>query len=213
MTTDGDLLVIWQTAEHATCTRHRNYALPCKQFDALLERAKGCCEICRLEGSLSAWGCLHIDHEHQVGRWAVRGLLCDGCNARLQRGRRLPQTPPLRRYLENAWYRHELKRLGLTGDMPPEPGVGSSVNAGGRPWVRVPGDTDGHWASRRGAHGCTLKSWSQLWYDYGPLSLRVTEERDSFPKWEIRFYKSAINIVRYLDKRDTAQPEAALAND
>lgn len=209
MAQDADLLVIWQTAEHATCTRHRNYALSCGQFDALIERAKGCCELCGLEGGLSAWGCLHIDHEHQVGRWAVRGLLCDGCNVRLQRGRRLPPTPPLLRYLENAWYRSELARLGISDEVAAEPGVGSSVATGSHGYMRLPSGRPGCWASRRGSN-VTLKSWRELWYDYGPMSIRVTDERDSFPGWAVSLYKSAFSILRYLEQADAKRAATAL---
>lgn len=51
------------------------YGLTWEGFDALWERAKGCCEICgtALDGQR-----YHIDHCHRAG--SVRGLLCRGCN-------------------------------------------------------------------------------------------------------------------------------------
>lgn len=203
MTDIDDSLVTWITKDHASCSRHRTYALDCDQFDALLERSGARCELCDLESSASAWGMLHIDHEHQVGRWAVRGLLCDGCNHRLQRGRRLPDTPPLRRYLANAWYRQELERLGISDEMATEPGVGSSVATSTRSYMRLPAESDACWVSRRGGLRCTFKSWRELWYDYGPLCLRVTDERDSFPQWAVSLYKPAFDILRYRDRART----------
>lgn len=205
MASIDESLVTWATPQHATCSRHRDYALSCEQFDALLDRSDGKCELCGVDANCSAWGVLHIDHEHQIGRWAVRGLLCDGCNTRLQYGRRLPPTPPLLRYLGNAWYRVELDRLGLSGDLPLEPGVGSSVRTLKRSRIRMPGEGGDRWAGRHGKVQCVFMSWERLWYENGPFALRVTAERNSFPKWEIPFYKSAFNVLRYCDRRAAAR--------
>ncbi len=40
-----DSLVTWIRADHASCSRHKAYALSCEQFDALLDRAEGRCEL------------------------------------------------------------------------------------------------------------------------------------------------------------------------
>jgi hypothetical protein len=207
---DPDNLTAWQSADHASCTRHRKYALDCDQFDGLLERSKGRCELCGLEGSASAWGLLHIDHEHQVGRWAVRGLLCDGCNVRLQRGRRLPDTPPLRRYLANAWYRLELERLGIGGEIPEEPSLGSIVRTGSRSWIRVDTEIDKCWGSRHGKVHCTIRSWREIWYEQGPFHFRLIQERDSISKWDLGFYGSAIRLAAYIKKSRAADPSVDL---
>lgn len=189
--TDTDRLVVWATSSHATCARHRSYGMVCEQFDRLLGRADGKCELCGATEEDSAWGQLHIDHEHQVGRWAVRGLLCDACNLRLQRGRRLPPTPRLRRYLNEAWYVQELTRLGLSADLPPEPGLGSSVVAGDRPWVRLSNEVEYGWVHPRGSRRAT-RTWQQLWYEYGPLTFRITEGRDCLAAWQRRLYRDDI---------------------
>lgn len=192
-------LVAWIRADHATCTRHRGYALTCEQFDGLLARASGRCELCGLPGADSAWGILHIDHEHQVGKWAVRGLLCDGCNVRLQSSRRLPDTPPLRRYLANAWYRAQLDRLGID-EMPPEPGIGSTVMTGKRTWMRLDAQVERGWANRRGNTGCTFKSWAEIGYEHGPLNLRIVEERTSLGL-NADLYTYALGVLRLHKKR------------
>lgn len=166
MATGDDLLVIWQTAEHATCTRHRAYALGCDQWDAVLARAAGKCEICTALAADLAWARLHIDHDPLVGHWAVRGLLCDPCNYRLRMDYRIPQTTQIRRYLENAWYLGELQARGLPTEMPAEP-VGDWVSILGRAWIL---QKDGMWRSTWGTRP-SRKSWRELWRDYGPINL------------------------------------------
>lgn len=80
---------------HATCT-HRSYNISCEQFDALLIDAQFACQICRTTDQP-----LCIDHDHSLGWWAVRGLLCHPCNVRLgwvDNGRRAA-TPAEAAYL------------------------------------------------------------------------------------------------------------------
>lgn len=55
--------------------RHKAYALTCEEFDELQAKAQGACARCG--GSDRP---LWIDHDHEVGRWAVRGLICPSCN-------------------------------------------------------------------------------------------------------------------------------------
>jgi hypothetical protein len=80
--------------------RHASYKLSCDEFEALLLRADGKCEICRYSGD-SDWP-LVIDHDSDFDRSAVRGLLCWECNARFDQ----PSIAGPRRdqYLVNAWY-------------------------------------------------------------------------------------------------------------
>lgn len=69
-----------RTLWHAACT-HRNYNLTCEQFeDDLLAFAGYACQRCG-----EATDRFHIDHDHALGDWAVRGLLCPSCNALLGR--------------------------------------------------------------------------------------------------------------------------------
>lgn len=55
--------------------QHRYYRLTCEEFDALVKRSEGRCDICGVITFL-----LVIDHDHDLGLWAVRGLLCPSCN-------------------------------------------------------------------------------------------------------------------------------------
>lgn len=87
-------------ATHASCY-HVGYSLTCTEYDTLLTRAQGRCELC---GELPSR--LQIDHDHRLGTWAVRGLLCQACNNRLghiDSGRWLADSP-VRAYLKSAWH-------------------------------------------------------------------------------------------------------------
>lgn len=65
---------------HVTST----YGLTADEYQALVERADGRCEVCRqapaTEGPPTVRH-LHVDHDHATG--VVRGLLCHGCNSAL----------------------------------------------------------------------------------------------------------------------------------
>lgn len=69
----------------STCMTHKKYLLTCEDYDELVDRAGGCCEICLIAPEETAAGLLHIDHDHARGWGAVRGLLCGPCNNRLGR--------------------------------------------------------------------------------------------------------------------------------
>lgn len=62
------------------------YGLTRAQFDALMTRAAGHCEICGEKPQK-----LNIDHDHRTGE--VRGLLCDLCNMALAALDRFPSWP------------------------------------------------------------------------------------------------------------------------
>lgn len=49
---------------------------------------------------------LNIDHDHALGWWAVRGLVCDRCNQVVRRveAREYPDWLPVKRYLDNPWH-------------------------------------------------------------------------------------------------------------
>jgi hypothetical protein len=51
------------------------YGISAEEYDALLEKQKGCCAICRAVPKTTR---LAVDHDHQTGE--VRGLLCKRCN-------------------------------------------------------------------------------------------------------------------------------------
>lgn len=77
-------MILSLRAPHDPC-RHGFYALTCDELDALRQRSAGRCEICEVKERYAAGG-LHIDHDHDLGVWAVRGLLCGRCNTMLGRG-------------------------------------------------------------------------------------------------------------------------------
>lgn len=52
--------------------RIRQYGITIEQYEKMLERCGGLCEICYKSRKL------HIDHDHKTGK--VRGLLCFDCN-------------------------------------------------------------------------------------------------------------------------------------
>jgi predicted DNA-binding transcriptional regulator AlpA len=82
------------------CDRHARYLLACDQWDTLTTAGTKC----------AACGCadadLVVDHDHSLGRWAVRGLVCRPCNNALRtidRGR-TPAPPRMAAYLANPWH-------------------------------------------------------------------------------------------------------------
>lgn len=68
--------------EYGSC-QHRLYRLTCEEMAALIHRANDSCEICGRPRHRSPNRRLYIDHDHNIGIWAVRGLLCPSCNTSL----------------------------------------------------------------------------------------------------------------------------------
>lgn len=93
-----------RTAEmpHHGTHQHRKYAMTCAEFDELWQRSGGRCEICGVLGRFTPHGMLHIDHNHLLGDWAVRGLLCSRCNTQLGTPDRLIGAE-VEAYLANPW--------------------------------------------------------------------------------------------------------------
>lgn len=89
--------------KHASCY-HASYRLTCAEYDDLLRLAKGRCKICKEPTET-----FYIDHDHTLGEWAVRGLLCNGCNLRLAKveAGRHKTTAAVSRYLANAWHKRQ----------------------------------------------------------------------------------------------------------
>jgi len=90
---------------HESCN-HKVYGLSCDQYERLLNRNGGLCEICGIPGRLAARGKLYIDHDHAGGWTAVRGLVCSRCNIRIrdaEMGR--DATPGVLAYLARGRYR------------------------------------------------------------------------------------------------------------
>lgn len=131
------------TTEHR-CATHASYQLSCEEFDALRAITPGRCHWC---GRATAR--LEIDHDHAVGGWAVRGLLCRSCNrrVRLVEDGIHPRTDDVERYLRNAWHLSQAssadKRRRARPKAPcPACGLVCAVTKSGRPTVhysRLPG--------------------------------------------------------------------------
>lgn len=116
---------------HARCA-HRVYKMTCEEYDALAARANGSCQLCAgpIRRGL-------LDHDHSVGRWAIRGLVCSRCNSRLMMvdHGRWERTEDVDRYLRNAWH------LTLRPNGAPE-----WVKAESRPREIRPARVDSHWS-------------------------------------------------------------------
>jgi hypothetical protein len=93
--------------------QHRKYVMTCSDFDDLWTRAAGRCEICGVLWRFTPHGMLHIDHNHLLGDWAVRGLLCSRCNTQLGTANRLLGVE-VDAYLANPWRTAMPERLAMT---------------------------------------------------------------------------------------------------
>lgn len=87
---------------------HMHYAITCDEFVQLVLRSEGRCERCDIEMRKPV-----IDHDHAIGRWGVRGLICHRCNiivATFEEGRR-PHDDLTRAYLDAAPFFHALPEV------------------------------------------------------------------------------------------------------
>lgn len=171
--------------DHEQCDRHRYYKLSCGQYEELLARSGQKCEICRHEVNGVRTRKLAIDHSGP--RWAVRGLLCTGCNARL--GEANDAFPGARSYLKNAWWKQKCAVLGFPAGLPPEPPIASAIrNQHGIVWVRVSAT---RWEGLQ-LRGCRSSStWERLYnawgpHNLGPYDLRKAYDGGSLPR-EVRY--------------------------
>jgi len=124
---------------------HVVHLLTCAEYDDLLATARGCCMLCwRSDAPLC------IDHDHQLGPWAVRGLLCRSCNSRLihvDSGAR-EATVGVAEYLANPWHLRQPGSVLKQARMRPRAecdgcGRDVAVRPDGGPWhhwLRAPGD-------------------------------------------------------------------------
>lgn len=168
-------------ADHDTCSNHRRYKLSCQQYEGLLDRAGGICEMCRRPLARGPRGRLAIDHLGPL--WAVRGLLCNGCNSGLGDGDLGYRNAA--EYLANAWWVQQCAMLGFPLTIRPEPEVGSAIrNQLGVVWVH---QCKGLWAANTqcGNHWYPRR-WEDLFDGYGPhnmvpYDLRAAYWDDSMP--------------------------------
>lgn len=55
----------------------RTYGLTVEQWESLFDSQGRCCAICDTDDSSGRW---HTDHDPEIGKHAVRGILCVRCN-------------------------------------------------------------------------------------------------------------------------------------
>lgn len=152
--------------------QHLCYGLTCEQYEALIAESAGQCQTCPCPSSASTRGKLAIDHDHKVGDWAVRGLLCHRCNNILAKHE---ADPPdwSQAYLADPWYMRMLRDLNLDAH-PPEHDqwtlfsgypIGPQVrDFRGRVWCHE----GGTWGTSGNNHAY---SWKALLYYVGPHNL------------------------------------------
>lgn len=163
----------WKTPEHGQCATHRPYRLDCDEFDRLYADSEGRCRICRVTAQEQDYdGPLHIDHDPWIGKWAVRGLLCQRCNTGLAHGRRIEYSDDIQRYLDDPWWKRDCISRGLPTEEPSEPPHDAWVLANGYSYRWKADENGGSWQGRP-MNRDAFRSWHALWRDYGPRRIRV----------------------------------------
>lgn len=154
---------------------HNTYRLDCDQYEMLRADAGDRCQLCRIRPEETPQGFLVIDHDPNVGWWAVRGLLCSTCNT--------TRVPPeyvgdkeLKGFLANPWYR---RAFGVGPELPPEPPQGTKATFRRRVWIR---EAD-RWYSQNGHLEPRNPSWKDLHYSYGAHNLTLAALHDEV-EWE-----------------------------
>jgi hypothetical protein len=139
--------------------------LTCEQYDLLYARSDGDCEICggRPDGPI-------VDHDPQVGQWAVRGLLCFDCNIGIGYDGGLDPDIRVRTYLANPWH----LTFGVAAQEQPEPPCGASVKAFRHEWLH---GVDG-W-HRLDRDMPERRTWVRLNRHYGPHNLVANDAAHS----------------------------------
>lgn len=155
---------------HQTC-RHKGYRMTCEQYEALIAESENECMACGKPATKNGMGKLVIDHDYSYGQWAVRGLICTGCNNLFVRGETGPYWA--QPYLTDPWFLRELSRLDLSPGPPPEPSRDSYLR-----------DFDGHvWFYEEGAWRWAWKrslrlTWQRLFYEHGPMNLTLVSRAE-----------------------------------
>lgn len=133
------------TPKHPSCY-HKGYRLSCAEYDDLLAKADGRCMLCTTAAKLN------IDHDHALGDWAVRGLVCKLCNVHLRYidAGTAWASPSVTTYLQGAWHLHQPSSAAKRARTKPRvncPTCGHEVGLcrNGklvRHWNRLPGQID-----------------------------------------------------------------------
>lgn len=178
--------------EHET-HNHCLYGMDCLQFEALLAACDQSCQSCGIASGSAGCRKLVIDHNHQVGDWAVRGMLCSRCNT----GIRYDQTTPewALPYLDDPWWPRLLADLGVAVEMA-EPGEERVTDFFGRLWFR----RSNGWSTglcRRGSDGAV--QWAQLLRKFGPHNLTPVPAASRMPRVSVprRMREGVIRDARH----------------
>lgn len=152
---------------------HKRYRLTCEDYDVLWERAEGRCEICGREPQDTTAGTLFVDHDWSLGWWAVRGLLCNGCNARSALDDpRATTTARVERYLTRPWWAEAVEGKALTA-ISGEPAIGGRIIVAPQGWVFVR-EPHGAWRCETAGYRKGLLTWRKLLSDFGPFAISET---------------------------------------
>lgn len=163
---------------HSTCN-HKNYLLSCAEYEQMLAHSGQRCEVCGLVASDHPSGKLYIDHDHRLGKWAVRGLLCSRCNTLLGKDLDVPRDASFAAYLANPWYTRMLAGRGLSPELPPEPPIGSIVDLGKRQPQRM--RTRKGWERVIFGYPWHPTTWRSLYRSFGPHRLMIVSLGDGSP--------------------------------
>lgn len=146
--------------------RHWWYGLTCAEYEGLLSSTRYQCATCARPHAVKP---LVIDHDGRIGDWAVRGLICQRCNAALRYDR--PDPDWALGYLADPWWRRMLVEHGLEAALP-EPATGRVLDFYGHRWSRW----DGLWTT--GHKRRISVPWTQLVRMFGPRNLTPVVPRE-----------------------------------
>ena len=149
------------------CLSHRRYHLTCEEFGVLLAAYADRCGICKIPGTETRLGYLLIDHDHDRGDWAVRGMLCSTCNRRIRDGR-VP-SPEAAAYLADPWYLRRLAERGISPDPMREPPMGTVIAGRRHYWRR----TERGWVMASPNLRGGPMSWRALNQLLAPYNIRI----------------------------------------
>ena len=176
--------------KHPSCY-HVGYGLSCAEYDQLLAESRGCCMLCKRPSVLPR----QIDHDHELGSWAVRGIVCGSCNQCLKWvdcGVKTA-TADIARYLANAWHLRQpgsaAKRARVRDRTEcGECGLDVAVRSDGGPWR--------HW-SRHGGPPQICPSIRTS--DTSPISWHSADP-DLKPRIEAEAAQRGITLRELLDE-------------
>lgn len=150
---------------HGQCQTHRRYDLTCAEIGELVEITGNRCQLCEATSDGKRWRMLFIDHDHSLGYWAVRGLLCSSCNTFIGGARKSEAIFPAR-----PWHEVLMERAGRPKHMP-QPQVGGTVVSASNGHVYWRGMD--RWHRMNGVYQNMRYSWLGLTKRYSPRRLTI----------------------------------------